>query len=432
MEGVATTNPANVPAVDLDSDAGFRALVDLSPDAVFVIADGYHIFANARGLALLGGASLADLQQQPALDFMHPDYRAQSTAILVGLIDERQPLDYIEEKIVRLDGTVVEIEAAGTAIEVDGRPAALVVVRDITGRRQAEQAVLDAEQRLQAAFRQAPTAMLIADRDGTVIATNPALGRLIGRNHADLLGQHCWQIVAEQDRDSVQERWMALVGDDVETIDGEFRYQRTDDSFGWVYASAAPLGDDHAYVVHLTDVTASTLARQHLALRANRDSLTGLPNRSVILDRLHSGAGGVTQPVALLFLDLDGFKQINDQYGHQIGDAVLTIIGQRLKDAVSDEDDEDVVGRLGGDEFAVIVTGPGSAERADAVASRIKTVIRQPIMVAELSLTVGVSIGIAHATTDVHPAQLLSNADAAMYRAKAAAVRQQTANEVPP
>ncbi|MBB5869640.1 diguanylate cyclase (GGDEF)-like protein/PAS domain S-box-containing protein [Allocatelliglobosispora scoriae] len=420
--------PGMIPVVEFDSDAGFRALVELSPDAVFVIAGGYHTFANSRGLKLLGGTTIDDLRVKPAVDFMHPDYRAVAFERLGVLLDDRQPLDYVEEKIVRLDGTVVEIEAAGTAILLYGEPAALVVVRDITGRRAAEKAVRDAEHRLQAAFRQAPTAMLIVDRHGTVIAANPALGRLIGRDHDELLGQACWQIVAAADRDVVRERWTSLIADDAQTHDGEFRYQRADSSIGWVYARAASLGDDHAYVIHLTDVTASTLARQHLARRATRDSLTGLPNRSVILDRLHGHSAVSPQPVALLFLDLDGFKQINDQHGHHVGDAVLTIIGRRLQSVVADTD---IVGRLGGDEFAVIITGSESAARADAVAERIQAVIAEPILVSGMSLRIGVSIGVAHSTTESHPAQLLSSADAAMYRAKAATARQPTTDPAP-
>src|SRR4051794_181438 len=127
MDSVRAVPGTDPVVVEFDSDAGFRALVDLSPDAVFVIAGGYHTFANARGLALLGGETIADLRRQPALDFMHPDHRAAGSERLGALLDDRQPLGYVEEKVVRLDGTVVEIESAGTAIMLHGEPAALIV-----------------------------------------------------------------------------------------------------------------------------------------------------------------------------------------------------------------------------------------------------------------------------------------------------------------
>jgi len=416
---VAKTLPSlsGIPAVDLDSDQGFRALVELSPDAVFVIADGYHIFANARGLELLGADSLAELQRKPSIEFMHPRCRGEARSRMSTLVNQRRMLEYVEECVVRLDGSVVDIESAGTPIVVDGRPAALVVARDITARKQAEAAVRTAELRWQAAFRQARTAMLIADESGWVIAANPALGHLVQRDLATIVHAPCWSIIAEADRDAVRHEWIRLTIGSEPAIDGEFRYERADGVKGWVYANAAPLGDDKEFIVHLTDVTDSHRTRQTLARRANRDPLTGLPNRYVILDTLAGHAADVTQPVALLFLDLDGFKQINDQYGHQVGDEILTVVGQRLRSAVRQED---VVGRLGGDEFAVVLRGEDSAARAAQVAARITDELAVPVIAGGTVLQVTASIGVASSEDLPHRGgqALLADADAAMYDAK--------------
>ncbi len=424
-----------VPAVSLDSDAGFRALVELSPDAVFIIANGYHIFANSRGLALLGGRTIQDLQTRPSLDFMHRDSRGDADERMHMMVDERKPLGYVEEKIVRLDGAVIDIEAAGTPIVVHGQAAALVVVRDITARKQAQAAVRSAEARLQAAFRHAATPMLIVDARGRVLAANPALARLVRRDLGDMIHEQCWQIVHPEDLPVVQQSWAKLINGATRSIDGEFRYLRVDGRRGWVYACAAALGDDEEFIIHLTDITDARRARKRLAQRATQDSLTGLPNRYVILDQLSprrpyadrfltdrsdwraTDVGETDESAALLFLDLDGFKQINDQYGHQVGDVILGVVATRLRQAVPDTD---TVGRLGGDEFAVVVRGRDSAVRAEEVARRILAMLAEPISVGGVTVVIGASIGIA-TTPDLsaRPAQtLLSEADAAMYEAK--------------
>jgi diguanylate cyclase (GGDEF)-like protein/PAS domain S-box-containing protein len=427
--------PANVttPVVNLDTDAGFRALVDLSPDAVFIIADDYHVFANSRGLDLFGAASIADLQSRPALEFMHPDFRATGRRRLSTLVQRRRSLEYVEEKVLRLDGTVVDIEAAGTPIVVDDRPAALVVVRDITVRKRAQAELQAAEHLLQAAFLHAPTAILITDSEGFILTANPALERLIERDASGLVGAACWDIVAEADRAAVEHTWRRLTSGAVEVADGEFRYRRQDASTGWVYGSAASLGDGRTYIVHLTDVTMAKVARQRLAHRATHDPLTGLPNRTVILDRL-AGPHEDGAVLTLLFIDLDGFKVINDQYGHHTGDEVLAVVGQRLRGVVSARE---LVGRIGGDEFAVVLHGPDGPARGRIVSRDIETALQAPIATSAGELTIGVSIGTATTVThDTPPTTLLAAADAAMYESKTvtglAPWRARTAQTGPP
>src|SRR5829696_4994417 len=143
------------------SDEHFRALVELSPDAVFVIVDGYHAFANQRGLQLFGASRIADLQTRPALDFMHESVRGAAEGRLRGMTSEHLNLSYVEEKVVRLDGEVVDIEAAGRPIKFRGRPGALVVVRDISERLKDAAKVRAAEEKFRAAFQNAPTGMAI-------------------------------------------------------------------------------------------------------------------------------------------------------------------------------------------------------------------------------------------------------------------------------
>jgi diguanylate cyclase (GGDEF)-like protein/PAS domain S-box-containing protein len=407
-----------VPVAGLDSVGGFRALVELSPDAVFVIRDGYHVFANARGLALLGARTISDLQVQPASAFMHPDCRREAIARMHTMVDDRAALDYVEEKIVRLDGGVLDIEAAGTPIEVGGRTAALVVIRDITARKRVEAALQLAEGRFQAAFWYAPTAIAILDRAGRVTAANPTLGRLAGTGADDLAGRPFWELADAPDRPAVGAMVGSLTAGTLSGVRGDFRFRLSDGSIGWMHGCAARLpGESTYFIVHLLDVTARKQEQQDLAERALHDPLTGLVNRTGVLDALTTALRGPDAEVAVLFADLDGFKTINDRHGHPVGDQVLVAVARRMRAAVPDSDP---VGRIGGDEFAIVLSGREAAGRACQIADRLHDAVSRPISVASMLVRVGVSIGIATARAgqQVTAASLLASADTAMYQAK--------------
>lgn len=404
----------------LDPVGGFRALVELSPDAVFVIRDGYHVFANARGLALLGARTLADLQSKPANAFMHADQRRQAADRMSAMIGEHAVLDYVEEKIVRLDGVVVDIEAAGTPIDVEGGTAALVVVRDITARKHAEAALQVAESRFHAAFRYAPTAIAILDSAGAVTAANPTFDRLLAVPREQLAGRPFWELASGPDRELVRSALATLNSAVVSGIRGDFRFRMPDGSLGWLHARAGRLPGDAAVIVHLVDVTARMQEQQALAARARLDPLTGLVNRTSVLEALTGALQGVHGDVAVLFAGLDGFKAINDRFGHPIGDEVLVAVARRMRAAVPDIDP---VGRIGGDEFAIVLTGSEAAGRARQIAERLHDVVSRPISVASTLMQVGVSIGVASAPAgrQIGAESLLAAADTAMYQAKSLA-----------
>lgn len=409
------------PVVGLDSGEGFRALVELSPDAVFVILDGYHVFANARGLALFGARELADLRTRPAAEYMDLPYRPVALARMGTMVEDRKDLEYVEERVVRLDGTRVDIEAAGTPIEVGGRPAALIVVRDITARKQQEAALLAAQERFRAAFRYAPSAIALVDLEGRIITANPQMGRLTGRSEQDLGRCTCWDLAEPEDRASVRSSFHLLVSGVSGAVSGDFRFRRPDGKIGWTHARANRLAGEPLVVVHLLDVTASRQTEHELADQARQDPLTRLDNRGRILEHLSAALRTPQEEVSVLFCDLDGFKAVNDRYGHVVGDEVLVVIARRMRSVVAMDDP---MGRIGGDEFAVVLAGNGSGEHAARVASRIRQAVAEPVGVRGSVLRVGVSIGVATARSGSSSAEdLLAAADAAMYREKAAAHR---------
>jgi diguanylate cyclase (GGDEF)-like protein len=159
--------------------------------------------------------------------------------------------------------------------------------------------------------------------------------------------------------------------------------------------------------------------QRELVHLATHDVLTGLPNRMLFMEKLERAIDDATrrrEGLAVLFVDLDRFKQINDQFGHSVGDKVLVAVALRLKQVLHSAD---VVARLGGDEFIVLIEGPRSAEAAPGIASRIMTTLNEEIVMDGQGMTVGASIGISQFPDDSGTAEeLLLNADAAMYAAK--------------
>lgn len=190
-------------------------------------------------------------------------------------------------------------------------------------------------------------------------------------------------------------------------------------------ASLVPFGDEDGHVTKLLaysqDITEQKTSEQQLVHRAEHDSLTDLPNRGLFMDRLRSGIARAkrnNQPLALLFVDLNDFKPVNDCHGHQTGDRLLRVVAQRLTAAVREVD---TVARVGGDEFAVILEAITDADDAAAVAVKIAECIGEPFSIDSHTLRIGASTGIAIFPGDGDEVSaLLQHADAQMYRAKRA------------
>lgn len=282
-----------------------------------------------------------------------------------------------------------------------------------TRRARAEASESRADQLLAATFDESPVATLRAhregDRVGRILDANPAAGRILGRSPRRLEGSQLHRLLAGHER--------LPVFDEPRTVD-----VRVKGSNRWLSATVTALssaaGDDVALVV-LVDVTQRRTDDEQLSRAAHHDVLTGLMNRDELLRRM-----AALQPetpkehVALMFLDLDGFKAVNDAHGHHIGDELLVAVARRIRRAIRPGD---FVGRIGGDEFVIVCPHLEEPSVARALAERVRATLDEPVSIEGLELRISMSVGIAESLAEsIDGPQLLRQADMAMYRAKEA------------
>jgi diguanylate cyclase (GGDEF)-like protein/PAS domain S-box-containing protein len=278
----------------------------------------------------------------------------------------------------------------------------LATVTDITELRDAEEAAAAARARFEAAFASSPLGTAIVSLDGEVLEANRRLFDLAGRATAVVTGHidEIFMPVGERGEDRV-----SLTDGPSTRQRMDRRMRRDDEKETWVKVSIA-------------EINARRLAEARVEHLAFHDPLTNLPNRLLLLDRLNQAllqAARHGQGVAVLFIDLDRFKFVNDSLGHHAGDAVLTEVGSRLRLHARSTD---TVSRIGGDEFVVICPDVGSNRDVHKIADALQKAIAEPILVGDQVASVDASIGIAFGLGHDDAESLLRNADQAMYLAK--------------
>ncbi|TNC22867.1 sensor domain-containing protein [Amycolatopsis alkalitolerans] len=313
------------------------------------------------------------------------------------------------------DGTALSVRVS--AAEMDG--GFVLVCADETARRRAERQYSTVVAALD-------EGVLVISSSGLVIAANPAAERILGVPAPAMISSspHEWPIYDESgQRMSPSEYPSAQVRRTGIAQHGRvLRVLRRDGRNVWLSASCRALtpedSDLSAYVLSFTDITERRAIGERLEHDATHDPLTGLANRNLVLNELTARLRGRRRTsTAVLFIDLDKFKVINDSLGHAVGDRVLKIVGERLRRAVRHED---VVGRLGGDEFVVIASGVHGEPEARAVTEHLRESVTQPVTVGGRQLHVDACVGIVLAADgDPRAADdLLRDADVAMYQAK--------------
>jgi diguanylate cyclase (GGDEF)-like protein/PAS domain S-box-containing protein len=392
--------------------------------------EGRWTYLNPAWTRLLGYPVEASLGQ-PFLEFVHPEDREANLAKFVDVVTG--PLDScrFEARYLTADGGVRHMEIHAWIFRGPGREplGSTGTLTDVTDRRRAEEALAVRERRLAALVQNAADAIVVCAPDGTITWAGPGYGRLVGVDDGRIVGARLLDHVAPEDR-GLAGALLARAAAPVASAEPvELRFLRPGGGRRHVEAIITGRVSDPAVggiVVNARDISERKAFELELERRATHDALTGLPNRALLLDRVAAVVEGPgSHPNALVFLDLDRFKLVNDSLGHDAGDQVLRAVAGRLQDAARPGD---VVARFGGDEFVVVCQALDLAAAVD-VAHGLRRAIAAPITVAgrDLTLTASAGVRLFGATETGHAARraatagtLLRDADSAMYEAKEA------------
>ncbi|ATG90471.1 EAL domain-containing protein [Methylomonas koyamae] len=338
-------------------------------------------------------------------------------------------LQVIESNTPKLDYEEVQIDPRGNTVwlrtskvplrDAQRRPIGVLgVYDDITARKLAEQEM----QLASLVYLNSSEAMLVTDGSGSIITVNPAFTKVTGYTADEVVGRSFNGLSPEQHDQAffktvlrvtnTQGHWAGEIGG---------RRKNGDDCIHWVTVNSIynETGGVHRRVALITDITERKKSEQLIWRQANFDPLTNLPNRNMFLDRLDreiKKAFRRGQKVALMFLDLDRFKDVNDSLGHFMGDVLLQEAARRLGECVRDSDS---IARLGGDEFTIILGELDHTDKVDRIAEGILQRLAQPFLLGSEIAYISASIGIAVYPEDGMDSEaLLKNADQAMYAAK--------------
>lgn len=423
-----SVSPAMDAAELADARESYRQLVEAAPVGIIVHREGEIVFANPEGAAIVGASDPGELVGLQILEFAHPDQREFIAERIRQAAEERGRVEPVEILARRLDGSTVHIETRGIPITYRGEAAVLTLVRDISERVEAERALAESEERYRRLFEEVQDAVYISDPDGRILDVNPAAEELFGYSREELLDLDARELYVDPGQ---REHWQEALESEGTVKNFELRLRRKDDREMICLETAAlrtgPGGEPMGYQGIIRDITERREFEAELEHRALHDPLTDLPNRSLFWDRLeHALAradrrGGI---VAVLFADLDDFKDVNDSLGHVAGDHVLTRAAERLRGCFREED---TVARVGGDEFTVLLESLDAPGQAAEAAERLLWLLQEPFQVEGRELSIGASVGIAlHRPGEQDGTRsyrevadsLVSLADGAMYRAK--------------
>ena len=394
----------------------FRALVENGSDLVTLVdPDGNVFFASPACTHLLGIAD-TDLIGRHPFDRIHPDDRFLAASLLDVVWASAGAREPIESRFRHADGTWRWFEVVAENLLDEPEVAGVVVhFRDITDRKRAQLELQESAARFRSLVQHASDVVVVLDQQAKVTYVSPSVTRVLGYLPDEIAGTSGAVLVHEDDLATLPHAWT----DSFPPFTREVRVRRRNGDWAVVEFTASDLRREpgvSGVVLNGRDVTDRKTLEAELRRLALHDGLTGLPNRTLFLDRVtHALAREPASPVAVLFVDLDDFKTVNDGLGHVAGDTLLKAVAGRLERCLRGQD---TAARLGGDEFGILLDEIAEGDAVD-VAHRIGSAFADPFVVDGRTLHVTATVGVVVRKDErVSTEVLLRRADVAMYLAK--------------
>lgn len=406
------------------SEERHRTLVEWSPEGINVHRKGRLIYVNASAIRMLGASSAEQLIGRPITEIIHPDFHHLLQTRIKTINEPGGQEQSYEIKFVKVDGTAIDVMAQGALIDFDGAPSVYVAWHDATeAKRHAE------SQRIAATAFESQEGMFVTDANWLILRTNQSFNQITGFHADEIVGLPPRFLSEQFKQDS---NYVAMLNSIAErgAWQGEVADQRKNGSAFPAWVNISSVTDEAGVITHyvgtFNDITLRKTAEDEIRNLAFYDPLTQLPNRRLLMDRLEQALASGNRHQrkgALLFIDLDNFKTLNDTLGHDHGDLLLRQVAERLSLCTREGD---TVARLGGDEFVVMLENLDedifdAANQAETVAIKILSELNQTYWLGvsehHSSPSIGVTLFGEKTETIAEP---LKRADLAMYQAKAA------------
>ncbi len=411
----------------LESSIHLAAIVDHAAEGIATISDKYQIETFNENAAKTFGYQPAEVIGKNINILIAEKSGLQNSENVMDLLYADKEHEIFRKNIEVLakkkNGETFPLEMSATSMNIDNKKKYVLIMRDISERKIAEEKLLESENRFRLAFDSAATGIALVALDGRWLRVNPALCRITGYSMSEMLKMRYQDISLPEDVKVSDTKLELLKNGSINSAELDKRYIRKDGAIIWVLVSIALVRDKAGVplytVAQIQEVTDKKKQAEELSYQAYYDALTGLVNRNQLeqsLDKSIAAALRSQKNFSVFFLDLDHFKEVNDNLGHDVGDELLKVVAERLKSSVRLTD---VAARLGGDEFILVLNGVSTPDAAAGFAEKIMSVMSKPIIVRGHELNVGVSIGISFFPNDgADYDSLIKSADLALYRSK--------------
>lgn len=416
------TKRISAEAALVETEEKFAKVFNESPDGIVIFRQADNTISDLNdAFVLRSGFRREDIEEASLDEFLRQV--ASDTDELNDYLSKGRSFTNLDITFITRHKSPVPTLVSGELLELGGEPHMMLIVKDVTALRETEEQLKGSESRFRGIFENAPIGIMLMDPAGVVFQANHTAAELLESNQDKLNGMHISRVVPQEERQALKDALAGLLETPGLTYRAEQRLVCESGLECWskmnVVLQRDSAGEPAYYIVQMADISDIKSGQQQMEQLAFYDTLTNLANRRLFHDRLDSaiercqrhGRSG-----ALLYLDLDNFKRVNDTLGHQTGDHLLQEVAQRLRRCVRQED---TVGRGGGDEFTIVLNEITSASDAGLVAQKILNHLREPIEIDGHPMIVTTSLGITLFPEDGAEANvLMGNADLAMYKAK--------------